>query len=137
CLFTIATLCVPRPTPYAKWRSSMAPPGTVWPESSRRMRRERIARNKPLRWRVVALNESRMHRAAPATSNLPYFDLHLDCRAEPVHDRHKAVNSKSAEVCIADAREIGCCNSCSIMRAAHAQFFPVEHFDDFGGQDRL
>src|SRR2546425_7123831 len=42
CSFTIVMRCVPRPTPYAKWRYSTARQGTACPESSRQMKRGRF-----------------------------------------------------------------------------------------------
>src|ERR1039457_2815105 len=63
----------------------------------------------------------------------PYYDFHLDPRAEPVDDRHEAVNGEPPEVCVADAREVGPRDAGAGMRGAHGQAFPVDRLDDFGG----
>ena len=54
-----------------------------------------------------------------------YPDLHLDARAEPVEDRHEAIQGEPREICVADAREVGRRNAGSAVRRAHGQAFPV------------
>ena len=67
----------------------------------------------------------------------PDFQFHIDARSEPVDDRHEAIHGEAPEVRITNAREVGRRRARAAMRAAHAQAFPVERLDDFGGQDRL
>jgi hypothetical protein len=64
-------------------------------------------------------------------------DLHFYTRAEPIDDRHQAINREAVEVRIADARKIGSRDARTTVRAAHGQVFPVESLDDLGGQDGL
>src|SRR5208282_5185618 len=63
--------------------------------------------------------------------------LYLDARAEPVDDRHEAINGEPSEVRVADAREVGRRNACAPVRPPHGQVFPIERLNDFGGQDGL
>jgi hypothetical protein len=64
-------------------------------------------------------------------------DLYLHARAETVDDRHKTIDRESVKIRVANPREVGRCNACAAVRGADGQLFPIEHLDDFGGQDGL
>jgi len=64
-------------------------------------------------------------------------DFHFHAQPEPVEDRHQAIDSETPEIRVADTREVGCRNAGAPMSRAHAQAFPIERLDDFGGKDRL
>jgi len=67
----------------------------------------------------------------------PDFHFHLDARSQPVDDRHEAIDGEAPEVGVAYARKVSRRRARAAMRPTHAQAFPVERLDDFGGQDGL
>jgi hypothetical protein len=61
--------------------------------------------------------------AAPFSSRVlsaPYFDSHVDPCAEPVNDRHQAVDSGAVEISIADAREVCGRDPGAVLGGPHA-----------------
>jgi len=55
-----------------------------------------------------------------------YLDPYFDARAEPVDYRDEAVDGEPSEVCIADARKVGCGSSRAVVGSAYAQSLPIK-----------
>lgn len=64
-------------------------------------------------------------------------DFHLDARPQAVEHRDEPVSREASEVGMANAREIGRGNAGTSLRDARRQAFPVQGFDNLGGEDRL
>jgi hypothetical protein len=65
----------------------------------------------------------------PGCYGAAYADIHFNPGAEPVNDRHEAIDGKSREIRIANAREVGGGNPSASVRGANAQALPVERFE--------
>jgi hypothetical protein len=78
----------------------------------------------------------RSHRVMshPAATDL-HGDIHP--RAQPVNDPHETVYREPAKIRIPHAREISCSYAREAMRLSDTQAIPIEHLDNFRGQDRL
>ena len=57
----------------------------------------------------------------------PHGDL--EPRAQPVDDRHEAIDGEPRKIRIANAREVRGGNSGAIVGRAKGQMFPVKRFD--------
>src|ERR1022692_1503178 len=66
-----------------------------------------------------------------------HLDRHIHTRPEPADDRHQAVHRETAQVSLADAREIGRRYPGSKLRRTNSQPFTVERLDDLAGQNCL
>jgi hypothetical protein len=66
-------------------------------------------------------------------------DLHSDIHpgAKPVNDPHETVDRESTNICIPRARKISRSYARQAMRLPDTQAIPIEHLDNFRGQDRL
>ena len=62
-----------------------------------------------------------------------HLDRHIHTRPEPSDDRHQAVYRETAQVSLADAREIGRRYPRADLRRANNQPFTVERLDDLAG----
>ena len=90
----------------------------------------RLLKRKP----KVEPSQAHLLRGGISASHL---DLDFHARAEPVEDRHKAIDGEPPEVRVTNAREIGRRNARATVCRAHRQVFPIKRLNDFGGQDGL
>src|ERR1017187_3376533 len=66
-----------------------------------------------------------------------HLDRHMHTRPEPADDRHQAVHRETAQVRVADAREIGRRYPSSDLRRTNRQTFTVERLNNLASQNRL
>src|ERR1035441_7267299 len=66
-----------------------------------------------------------------------HLDRHIHTRPKPADDRHQAVHRETAQVSLADAREIGRGYPGSDLRRTDSQPLTVQRLDDLAGQNCL